>query len=395
MRKLLILIGLGMGMLLASRAFPLECGPFDGPDVNPALYGLRGESRVDFLSVRAGAGNNAFSMGDYSLYNGGFLTDADKADILGSVPGSGLATRAYAWVGMGAVLGGRLSVACGGRAGQNSTMPRDLLDLALHGNQVGRTYCMDGASGEAVAVGDVSLAYSMPVGLAGRTLFAGARLHYLKGLAYGGVVRAAGCLRTDEQSLSGEGEMVLRSALGGSGYALDIGLCQRIYSDIIISAYMLNVASALEWTEECREEVNGIIADNVSFGSDDLDSLVEDYHETRDLEKFSTSLAPVLGLGLEKNTRWAYVSVLYTQGLRRGAFTTGKPRVAVSAAWQSVWIADVLVGAAYESGFGFDERVRLGFGRRPRLEVGAGFAPLPYASSMKQFTVSFGLSYRL
>ena len=395
MRKLLILIGMGIGVLLASRAFPFEGSMFEGPDVNPALYSLRGESRVDFLRARASAGNNAFSMGDYSLYNGDFLTDADKDDILESVPETGLRTRTYASAGMGAVVKGRYFVAGGGRAGQNSTVPRDVLDLALHGNEIDRTYSLDGASGEAMALADISLAYSTPVSVSGRKYFAGARLHYLKGLAYGGVVRAGGTLYTDEESLSGEGEVVTRTAQGGSGYSLDIGLSYRTHSHIIISAYVLNALSSINWTVDCKEEVNGLIAENVTFGSSDLDSLIDDYHESRDLESFSTSVAPMLGIGVEKAIRWTYLSVLYTQGFRQGAFTTGRPRLAVSGTWESIWFMDLRVGLAYESGFGFDEQIQVGLGRSPRLELGAGFSPLPYTSAMKQLGVSMGMSFRL
>lgn len=395
MRRLFILVAIGAGMLLASRAFPMRAPFSEGPDVNPALYGVRGASRVDIFSINASAGNNAFSMGDYSLYNGKFITEGDKEEILGSVPESGLDTRACAYAGAGAALGGRFYVAGGGRAGENSTVPEDILDLALYGNEVGRTFCMDGASGEAMAVADISLAYSMPLSLRGREFFAGARLHYLKGLAYGGVVRAGGSLYTGEASLTGEGEMVVRTAEGGSGYSLDIGLAQRTYSHIIISAYMLNIMSGMNWTDACREEVNGIIARNVSFGDSDPDSLIDDYHETRDLAGFSTRIAPVFGLGIEKNTRWTYLSVLYTQGLRQGAFTSGKPRLAVTGAWDSVYIMDLRVCLAYEADFGLGERVEIGFGRSPRFEIGAGFAPLPYASSLKQFGLTVGMSYRL
>ena len=395
MRKLLILIGMGVGVLLASRAFPLEGSLFEGPDVNPALYSLRGESRVDFLRARASAGNNAFSMGDYSLYNGDFLTDADKDDILGSVPETGLCTSAYAYGGMGAVVRGRYYLAGGGRAGQNSTMPRDVVDLALHGNEIDRTYSLAGASGEAMALADISLAYSTPVSISGRTYFAGARFHYLKGLAYGGVLRAGGTLHTDEESLSGEGEVVTRTAQGGSGYSLDLGMSHRTHSHIIISAYVLNALSGMNWTDNCKEEVNGLVAENIAFGSSDIDSLIDDYHESRDLDSFSTSIAPVLGIGLEKALSWTYLSVLYTQGFRQGAFTTGKPRLAVSGMWESIWFVDLSVGLAYESGFGFDERIQVGLGRSPRLELGAGFSPLPYASAMKQFEVSMGMSFRL
>jgi hypothetical protein len=395
MRRLLILVGLGLGMLLASRAFPLETGLFDGPDINPALYGLRGAHRVDLLSVEAGAGNNAFSIGDYALYNGSFLTTADKDEILGAVPGSGLDIRAYAYAGAGAAIGGRFYIAAGGRAGQNSTVPRDLLDLVLYGNEVGRTYSMDGTSGEAMAVGDISLACSVPVGLYGREFFAGARIHYLEGLAYGGVARAGGALRTDEESLSGEGEVVTRTAEGGAGYALDLGLAHRTYSHIIISLYVLNAMSGLRWREVCREEVNSVIARNVSFGASDLDSLVEDYHETRDLAGFSTSPSPILGLGLEKAVGGTYVSALYTQGFRQGAFTSSRPRLCLAGVWESVWVMDVQAGFAYEWGFGLDETVRIGLGHSPRFEVGAGFAPLPFASSIKHLSVSLGMSYRL
>jgi hypothetical protein len=394
-RKLIIVLSIGLGVLLASRGFPLEAHIFDGADINPSLYAMRGVSRVDFISARASAGNNAFSLGDYSLYNGDFLTDADKAKIMESVPESGVDTRAYASLGTAAVMRGGLYVAAAGRAGQNSSMPRDVLDLALYGNEIGRTYCMDGASGEALALADITLGYSRPIDFSGREFFAGARLHILKGLAYGGVVRAGGSLHTEVESLSGDGEIVTRTAKGGTGYSLDIGACHRTYSHIVISAYILNALSLIRWTSGCREDVNTLIAENVTFGAASADSLLEDFHDSRDLSGFSTSLAPVLGIGVEKDLRWAYLSVLYTQGIRQGAFATGRPRLSVAGIWESLGFMDLGAGLAYEAGFGIDECVRMGFGRSPRLEVGAGFSPLPHGSSLKQLEVSMRLSHRL
>lgn len=395
MRRLLIIIGMGVGLLLASRAFPMDGPVFEDAEINPALYSVRDVNRVDFLSAGASAGNNAFSLGDYSLYNGSFLTDADKACILESVPESGLDTRAYAHAGMGALIKKRIYVAGCGRAGETSTMPRDVLDLALYGNELGRTYSLDGASGEAMAVADMSLAYSAPLSLSGREFFVGARLHLIKGLAYGGVVRAGGLIHTDEAGLSGEGEIVTRTARGGSGYALDIGISRHIYTHIIIHAYILNAVSSITWTQGCKQEVNTFLAENVAFGETDLDSLVTDFHESRDVGRFTTGLAPIIGIGMEKSTRWAYLTVLYSQGFRSGAFTSGRPRISVEGAWQSVWFMDIGVGLAYESGFGLAESVRTGLGESLRVELGAGFSPLPYGSSMKQLGFTMGLSYRL
>ena len=209
------------------------------------------------------------------------------------------------------------------------------------------------------------------------------------------MVRAGGTLRTDSESLSGEGEVVTRTARGGNGYSVDIGLIYETYSHILIGAYVLNTVSAMKWTHDCREEINGLIADNVTFGASDLDSLVDDYHESRHLASFSTGLAPVIGLGIDKDLGWTYMALRYTQGLRQGAFTSGGPRISVSGAWSSIWVVDLMAGLAYEAGFGFDEQVQVGFGQSPRLEVGAGFSPLPYASAMKQVEVYMGMSFRL
>lgn len=395
MRKLIIVISMGIGVLLASRAFPLESPMLDGADTSPSLYALRGVSRIDFVSAEVSAGNNAFSLGDYSLYNGEFLTDSDKEKIMESVPEAGVDTRAYASLGMGAVMTRGLFVAGGGRAGQNSSMPRDVLDLALYGNEIGRTYSMDGASGEAMALAGIGVGYSRAFDLSGRELFAGARLQVLKGLAYGGVVRAGGSLHTEVDGLSGDGEIVTRTAKGGAGYSVDVGASHRTYSNIIISVYVLNAVSLMRWTEACKEDVNGFIADNITFGDSSLDSLVEDFHETRELPGFSTSLAPVLGIAVEKDVHWTYLSVVYTQGFRQGAFTTGRPRLAVTGIWESLGFMDLGVGLAYEAGFGIDECVRLGFGRMTRLDVSAGFSPLPYAPSLKQLDFSMRLSHRL
>jgi hypothetical protein len=392
MRKSLMI--LGTGILLASGACLGGEAGFGSLDPNPALVGFSGESRVDFISLRASAGNNSFSIGEYSLYNGKFLTGADKARIMGSVPESGLDTRAHVSVGGGASWNRGIRLVGWLRAGQVSRMPRDVLDLALFGNEPGRTYDLNGASGEAMGLAGMSIAYAGAVGFSGREVFLGAGLNLLKGLAYDGVVRAEGFIHTGEEGITSAGELVTRTSEGGTGYSLDIGLACISYYDITISTYVLNVASAMHWTSGCVEETNRLIIDSASLGSSDPDSLIEDFYERKTLESFESSISPIAGIRLERDMGWALVSLGYSQGLGPDAFTSGNPRVAASGTWASVRLVDLRADVAYEAGFGLEESVEVGFGRRPRLEFGAGFSPLPYASSIRQVAVSLGLSYR-
>jgi hypothetical protein len=115
-----------------------------GPDamlVNPAqlAYPERPGFACRILGLEAEAGNNSFSIAQYNRYTGAFLGDSAKADILGSIPKSGLLLAGGAQAA-GAEFGyGNFAASVRTAGSAEATLPRDAFDLALQGNELGRT----------------------------------------------------------------------------------------------------------------------------------------------------------------------------------------------------------------------------------------------------------------
>ena len=115
------------------------------------------------LSVDAGLGNNSFRGTQYNRYTGAFLDEAAKQDILGSIPRSGLRLDGNARVDATALTFGTFGFAVSGRAGASGTVPKDLFDLVLRGNELDRIYSAVTLGGEAIAYTDVTASFGIPI----------------------------------------------------------------------------------------------------------------------------------------------------------------------------------------------------------------------------------------
>jgi hypothetical protein len=359
---------------------------------SPVLAGSSGEAEVDLFSMGFDVGSNGPSWGDYALYNGEFLSDQDKRDLLGSVPGSGLRVLSFANLGGGSTIFGRTGIAVRARAGENARMPKDVLDLMLMGNEVGRTYHLDNTAGEALALLEAEIFYSREVGWLGGGTFVGGAAKYLHGMAYGGITEACGSLYSGADELTGDGRVVVRTARGGKGYSFDLGATHLLYSDIAISLYVVDAFSSISWDRGCREEINTFLLDDVVLGSEDPDSLVTAESESRPIGAFSTGLKPQLRIALSKSRGRNNFGLAYRQGLGDGALTSGHPEILVWAGRDlSDWFG--LEGCLGWDGIaGVREGFQLRLGSQTRFRLGLGFAPSPLPSSMKRMVFDLAVT---
>jgi hypothetical protein len=199
---------------------------------NPAVLGIvsgRGY-RMGIFEVAVEAGNNAYSLADYSKYNGAVLTEEDEREMLGRLGGGPLEMAGSAF-GSGPAFGfGPVAVTAAVVGDAGGALPDEVLDLVLNGNPVDETVVFDDAAGRAWAAADFGLAYGMRIDelassvVTGGTTTVGIRARYLLGLSYADVPFADGRISTTRDTLAGSGRIDFRTATGGSGYALDFGL---------------------------------------------------------------------------------------------------------------------------------------------------------------------------
>ena len=361
---------------------------------SPTVLGPSGHVRSEIASASFNVGSNSITFADYSMYNGKFLSEAAKRDLLGSVPAGGLSLCSSAEAGGGGLVRDRVGFTVRVRAGESLTLPKDVLDLVLLGNETGRTYDLEGAEGEALAVGELGISCSKGLTWLGRDITLGGAVKMLKGLAYGGIVQADGSLHSGDRLIDGDGRIALRTARGGIGYAIDMGVAHKTHSDMVISIYITDLASLVRWNSGCREEINTFLFDNVSLGTEDPDSLIKTDNLSREIPGFTSHLAPRLDLAVATCWHGYDLAATYRQALRSGALASDKPAFSVAGARDLTSWAALGCSVGWDGMTGMTEGLSVSLGKRTRFELGASVSPSPLRSSLKGLSLDLSL-YRV
>ncbi|MCP4580188.1 MAG: hypothetical protein GY839_01120 [candidate division Zixibacteria bacterium] len=333
---------------------------------NPANLGLsRNQSfSFDLVSVGLSVKNNSFSLGDYNEYNGQFLTDSDKNDILAKIPAEGLKLNVLTEAAGLNFSVGRLAFSFRGLGASKVNFDKDPFELLLFGNAVKSEVNLDDTRGEAYAIGDGAISYGHPLmKWADGELAIGATFHYLYGIAHEKITYAQGGVRTTEEGFVGNGEMIVRSSLGGQGTAFDLGVALVFREDWVFSASWQNIYSKINWNNETEEmrfifDMQPINFDNLA--DEDSDSLVESSDTTYAVPGFSSTLPTVVKLGLARSYKKLTWAVDWEQGTSSGASQAITPRVSGGLEYRLVNFFPVRIGTSfggdrgtiYSTGFG-------------------------------------------
>lgn len=306
----------------------------EAPSWNPANLALpsRKKVQINLFSVGLGFHNNSFSKSQYDIYNGSFLTDENKQDILGSIPAQGLQWRLDTEVQALGIGIGAFAFSATGLGSSDFILSKDVVDLLLNGNELDRVYDVGNTDGEGWAVSSFGLSTALPLSIPLFKKFAvGASLKYLRGHAYGKVQEAESSLFTDFEGIHGNGRIVIDRALGGSGLAIDIGAAAQLNKNISISLGATNLINYLNWSNETKRFTYTFTADSITvqrIENTDLDSVFIDSEETVDIALFTDNLPAELRLGFAHTTPLLTVAVDYKQGLKEAAGVSTTPELA-------------------------------------------------------------------
>lgn len=325
------------------------------PLYNPANIGLS-EYRENSIEL-AGAGvqimNNSFTLADYNEYTGAILTDNDKSVILGKIPSEGLKISAEAEAGAMSVSLGSMVLSINGIAATEVNLGKDALRLFLEGNDLDEAFTLEGMYSEAIAYGSVGLSYGMPVYVSGtRQLAIGATAKYIYGFAYEEVTELTGEVVTLAAGFCGEGTMIARTALGGSGYGLDVGAALKLNDSYTAGVSISNILSSITWDNETEEHGYHFELDtlNADLIQDDSIDVSEDW--SYPVESFSSSLPSVLKMGVANIDGRFVWAVDYIQGFRLAAGTSSKPRIAAGVEYRLFSFLPVRTGYSLGGGKG-------------------------------------------
>ena len=350
-------------------AYSLRARGVNAPSWNPAILAWSRALDIRIATAGVGVHNNAFSLGDYNRWNGTILDERDKETILARIPGGsfrgGFEVRSD---GPGAAWRG-WALTTAGRAVGAAAVPKEFGRLVFYGNNLDQSYDLGGTSGEAMAWSELRLSHGRalgttqigghPVAVAG-----GLTLKWLRGWAHAEVTRAEGSLVTTMDGITGAEEVTGRSALGGGGFACDLGVAARTGSWSFGLA-LTNAVSRLSWTRRPEQHIQHAWADSLALdnlGEDENTDLVATEDTTGAIASYSTPVPAELTVAAARRWRGFDLEADVRQGFSTRPGTSTTPRIALGAS-RCPW--RFLEGRA---GFA------LGGADGPVMAVGAGFA---------------------
>jgi Family of unknown function (DUF5723)/F plasmid transfer operon, TraF, protein len=365
---------------------------------NPANLGLREhrETGIHLAGVGADVNNNSFSLNDYNSYTGQFLTDADKADILGKIPDEGLKLRANLDAWGPTISHGSLVFSGTVNAAADANLSKDIIDLVLNGNQFGQTISLTGSYSEALAYATAGVSYGTTIhSIGSRQLAVGATFKYLRGLGIERILENEGSITTGEFGYQGDGHVAVQTASGGTGYALDLGAAVKLSKSYTAGLSLKNFLSTITWDKSPEEHGFLFTFDTLTLDNMDQDFVVSDDYSIP-ISSFKTSLPPVASLGLAKTAGKVIWGLDWEQGLKSQPGTSTKPRLSAGAEWSPIGFlplrAGYSTGGNRNTGLSFGTGLNLAFFN---FDVAAVAGSTGTMSSAKGMTVavSTGLTF--
>jgi hypothetical protein len=335
----------------------------DAAKYNPANLGLDGYRQygIEFASIGAAVTNNSFTLSDYNKYTGAVLSTADKQDLLDKIPSEGLSIDADVKASALSLGLGSMVVSFDGFAAADINLNRDLVDLILNGNTYADTVHITGSYADALSYAEASLSYGLPLYSSGaRQLAVGATFSYLHGFGVERLVRLQGLASTFATGFEGEGEAIIRTATGGSGYSLNLGAALKLSKSYTAGVRFENVLGKITWNKDTEE--HGYI---FSFDTATVDDFDEDFVTSEDysvgIDEFSTTLPAVMNIGLAKTSGKLLWGIDWVQGFKSAAGSSTEPRLSMGAEYPFFGIlpirAGFMTGADRNTAFSFGSGV--------------------------------------
>jgi hypothetical protein len=363
----------------------------DAMDWNPANLGLSGDRSVVVGLPNMGFefGNNAFSVDVYERYNGKYLTEKDKSDILDSIRDGWRFDASFRCDVFGLSVG-RIGVKHWVEFASSFTMTQAPFEILLRGTEVGKTISLDDLGAELRLLDVTALSYAQPISISFDTskpgrfriteLAVGATVKYIVGGAYAKLETAEGRVVFDDYDMHGNGEAWIETAgvewnlkgdeeddepefheeddepefhpgkIGG-GLALDLGAAAVLGDQLTVSLGLMNVIGKVTWDTHCERAVFSFQSDSlnaVSVMEDTTsgDSLYVSSDTSYSIGSFESDMPTVLNVGvayrlnIEENgifglhpSPWLVKDVVvamdWRQGFSNGLGVSTTPRIAL------------------------------------------------------------------
>ena len=281
---------------------------------NPALLGLPGSPGFSMRLFQAGvrADNNSFSVDQYKRFNGATWGDAEKAEILSSVPGEGLQLKTAAGGGSGVSFGPAGFYADGIGAGL-AEVARDGVDFALNGNGLDRIYSLQGSGGSGYASARMLFGMAFPVRRdEGSSTAFGLQVGYERGIRYEEGSTLQGSFHSGADTAQVMGEFLKREGTRGTGITVGAGYASSGPGGTF-SVMVRDLYNKVTWTgTERRYHLQG---SHGVHGTGNFDSLFTSSSDPETPAEFTSKRAAVVSMGFTRHLGSITVASVVEKGL--------------------------------------------------------------------------------
>ncbi len=387
-----------------SKANVVTATGYEAVLANPALLGKEGEPRfsLDYVHLGVGAGSNFVTGAEFSRYvlNRAYIDEPAKQELLGRLGNgpvrAGLRLRLQLLEAQVRSFG---LVLCY-ETNRAVTLPRDFLDLAFWGNQVGRRYCLDSLRVDTIRYCRIGLGHGHQVWAGGPAkLRLGATAVWIHGFRYARADSVIGWVLTTPYEVSGELRQVRRIAKGGDGFSLTPGLTLELGRQGRIGIVIRDLWAPVYWHRNAGQQQNFILFDSFAvgrlIGGEATSTLLVKGKRFVPSSGFWEQLPAAAEFGAALTLPWVRVAGLAELPLRTWGFIESAPRFAgqidvrpVSSTWLGIevgWRQTDGLSCRFAVGRNIDS-VELGFG------VGLGGTRIAPLSTIV-FDVGVGCSF--
>jgi hypothetical protein len=288
---------------------------------NPANLGFSkgSEKSLTLFSLGINVTNNSFNLGHYNRYNGEFLTTEDKQTILDLIPPRGFDLSMNADLLAFGIMWGNFAFYVSGRGTSDLLLPKDPIRVLFFGNEINDTILIAGSEGEAFASLEFGFSYGKSIWKKDeKEILCGINTRFIRGLIYQKVKDAEGEVFTLETGVNGEENFALRSAEGGNGYGVDLGLALKYKENWTFGLSFINLINQIKWTKRTEQRGYQVSIDSLLVENFDLDSLVTERSYTQKISPFTTRMPILAQVGVSYKLKKTLLAFDLKYGLKKG-----------------------------------------------------------------------------
>ena len=257
-------------MLALNGAYTTVARGYQCVGVNPANLSYSNVFSMNLLTFNMGFGNNSLSLDVMNNINGADLENSNaevyfpKEDLDYIFDDNGIVITTdialplpvlnFSFLNYAFTTTPKLYTKFG--------IPSGFVDLLFYGNEIGRDLSID-LPLDIMAVQESAFTYSFP-----KSEFTfGVTAKYILGYFYSTFESIdSSYFRTDSTAFTGQGSFLMKQAIGGNGFGIDIGMLSSESDDgIQFGASITNLFGSIKWTQNhfLRSAIDGIVKENV------------------------------------------------------------------------------------------------------------------------------------